>query len=189
MIVFEKTSHTYRLDGKVLPNVSTILNFIFPDKYKNIPAFILQNKATHGTKVHSGVQLLEAYQTTLEQVKKWQLGVYVELSIEEYLKIREKHNFTVLEMEQVVYTQDYAGTFDLIIEMEGKRYLCDIKTTAELDEEYLSWQLSLYEYAYGKTDGLYAIWLPKGKKGEFVKIKRKTKKEIEEVLKRFKEEL
>ena len=52
-----------------------------------------------------------------------------------------------------------------------------------LDEEYLSWQLSMYELAYGKKfDKLYAIWLPKGGIAKLVEIKRKNKKEIEKII-------
>ena len=66
--------------------------------------------------------------------------------------------------------------------------LCDIKTTASLDKEYLSWQLSLYAYAYGKEfDKLYAIWLPKKDLGKLVEIERRSKEEIEKLLKKVEE--
>ena len=65
--------------------------------------------------------------------------------------------------------------------------LCDIKTTAELDLEYLSWQLSFYELATGKTfDKLYAIWLPKKELGELVEIERKPRKELLRKLEEYK---
>ena len=65
--------------------------------------------------------------------------------------------------------------------------LCDIKTTSELDKEYLSWQLSFYELATNKHfDKLYAIWLPKKELGELVEIKRKSKEELLNKLEDFK---
>jgi hypothetical protein len=70
--------------------------------------------------------------------------------------------------------------------VNGKYSLIDIKTTAELDLEYLSWQLSLYDYPNKKRhDKLIAFWLPKRDLGKLVEIKRKTDKEIEELLKRI----
>jgi hypothetical protein len=64
--------------------------------------------------------------------------------------------------------------------------LLDRKTTAELDEEYLSWQLSYYELAKGKRyKKLYVEWLPKKGLGEDVEIKRKSKKELLEVLEKY----
>ena len=41
MIEFIEESHTYLIDGVITPSVSEILNFIFPDKYSNIPKQIL----------------------------------------------------------------------------------------------------------------------------------------------------
>ena len=77
----------------------------------------------------------------------------------------------------------------MIARIKNNLCLCDIKTTAELDEEYLSWQLSYYEMAVGKKfDKLYAIWLPKKDIGQVVEIKRKTKKEFMKKLKEFMEE-
>ena len=64
--------------------------------------------------------------------------------------------------------------------------LCDIKTTSELDTEYLSWQLSFYELATNKTfNKLYAIWLPKKELGELVEIKRKPKEDLLKKLEEF----
>ena len=133
--------------------------------------------------------MTELYQMKPDDALKWVTGVYERLCLEKYFKIKDENKFEVLEQEQKVFTKDYAGRFDMIIKMNGKKYLCDIKTTAKLDIEYLSWQLSLYEYAYGKVDGLVAIWLPKGKLGKLEHIKRKTKKEIENILKEYKESL
>ena len=70
--------------------------------------------------------------------------------------------------------------------------LCDIKTTAQLDKEYLSWQLSFYELAFmnmygNKFEKLYAIWLPKKGYGELVEIERKSISELLRVLKEFEE--
>ena len=62
--------------------------------------------------------------------------------------------------------------------------LVDIKTTYEVDEEYLSWQLSMYELAIGREfDKLYCLWLPKGGVGKLIEVKRKSKEEIEKVIK------
>lgn len=43
----------------------------------------------------------------------------------------EKTNPTVLNVEEVIYSRefDYAGTYDCMLEVDGKVYLCDLKTT------------------------------------------------------------
>ena len=89
----------------------------------------------------------------------------------------------------VSYEYEYAGRLDMIAFINRRRCLIDIKTTAELDKESLSWQLSLYEFASGERFlALYCLWLPKGKRGQLVKIERKTEEEILKKLGEFKNE-
>ena len=104
------------------------------------------------------------------------------------MKLKQKYDIEVLEQEQMIsYDYDYCGRFDMIAKVGKDICLCDIKTTAELDLEYLSWQLSFYEMAYGKMfDKLYAIWLPKKDLGQLVEVKRKSKEELINKLKEFK---
>ena len=180
MIEYIDELHLYLYDGEIIPSVSQILHEkIFPNKYKGVPQWILENKAIYGTKVHSIIEKLENEQ-------KYEIdSVYIQNSINQYLDLKEKNSIEVLEQEQIVcYKGLYAGRFDMIANINGKRCLCDIKTTAELDLEYLSWQLSMYELAYGERfDKLIAIWLPKKGLAQIVEIKRKRKSEIEKVIK------
>ena len=41
-----------------------------------------------------------------------------------------------------------AGRLDLVISMDGKTGLADIKRTSALDKEYLAYQLNMYRIAY-----------------------------------------
>ena len=174
MIEFIEQGHIYLKDGIIVPSVSEILHYIFPEKYKGIPNWVLEKKAEYGTKVHYAIECLE------QNKKLPNLNFYQELSLGQYKEIKEKNKIEVIEQETIVsYEYEYAGRLDMIAFVNNKLCLVDIKTTADLDEESLSWQLSLYELAYGrKFYDLYCLWLPKGKNGKLVKIKRKTKKEI-----------
>lgn len=174
MIEYLEEEHLYLIDCVLVPSVTQILQRIFPTKYKNIPKWILNNKAEYGTKVHKAVEELE------NGIELNYDSVYINESIKQYIRLKEKFNINVLEQERIVhYKKIYAGRFDMIAEINGKLSLCDIKTTAELDKEYLSWQLSLYELAYGKTfDKLYCIWLPKGGIGKLIEIERIEKEKI-----------
>lgn len=182
MIDFIEEQHIYLKDGIITPSVSEILHFIFPDKYKNVSAKVLNKKAEYGSKVHEAVEILEKTGEVIE------LNTYQQLSIEQYIKLKNKYNIEILEQEQMIsYDYDYCGRFDMIARIGEDTCLCDIKTTAELDIEYLSWQLSFYELATNKSfDKLYAIWLPKKELGELVEIKRKTKEELLNKLEEFK---
>ena len=187
---FIEEGHIYLKDGIIIPSVSDILKFIFPNKYSDIPIEILQNKAIYGTKVHEVVEMLEKEQKfEIGALKQEIEGInyIIESSIEQYLKLKKEFEIEMLEQEQIVnYKNHYAGRFDMVANINGVRSLCDIKTTAELDEEYLSWQLSFYELAKGKKfEKLYCIWLPKKGLGQLVEIERKPKKELLRVLKEF----
>ena len=117
----------------------------------------------------------------------------MELCLEEYKLLKEKYNIKALEQEIMVnYENKYCGRFDMIADIEKEYCLCDIKTTAELDTESISWQLSYYALAYAPEDyenkfkKFYAIWLPKKDMGKLVEIKKKSKKELLEKLEKNK---
>lgn len=182
MIEFIEDGHIYLKDGIVVPSVSEILDFIFPNKYSGIPNWVLENKANYGTTVHYAIECLESN----KELPK--LNLYQELSLEQYKNIKRKNRIQVVEQEKMVsYEYEYAGRLDMVAYVNLELSLVDIKTTATLDKESLSWQLSLYEFAYGKKfRKLYCLWLPKKGVGQLVEIKRKTKKEILEKLEEYK---
>ena len=189
MLEFLEAEHLYLLDGVIIPSVSEILHFIFPDKYKGVPAEVLSKKAEYGTKVHEAIEVLEKTGEVIE------LDYIQKASLEQYLRLKEKYGIEVIEQEEMIHFEDkYAGRFDMIAYVKEDYSLCDIKTTAELDYEYLSWQLSLYAYAYKRMypeinfKKLCSIWLPKKQIGHVVEIQKKTDEEIEELLKRYEEE-
>lgn len=186
---FIEEGHCYVLNGVILPSVSEILHFLFPDKYKNVSSLVLERKAEYGSEVHEYIEKFE--KGLFHELPN--LNIYQDSNIRHYHRLKAKHDIEVLEQEKMVhYSDKYAGRFDMIANVGGKESLCDIKTTVQLDKEYLSWQLSLYEFAYlwmnpakKKFKKLYTIWLPKGKVGELVEIPRKSKKEILKVIKDF----
>lgn len=183
MLEFIEESHTYVKDGVVLPSVSDILAFIFPDKNKDIPRSILDKKACFGTTVHASV---EAYESGSKMPK---MSYIEEACFEQYLKLKAKHNIEVINQEQMVsFLNIYAGRYDMTARIEGYNSLADIKTTATLDEEYLSWQLSFYELATGQMfEKLYAIWLPKKELGKLVEIQRIERQVLLDKLREYEE--
>lgn len=194
MITFLEEPHIYLVDGIITPSVSEILHFIFPDKYKGVDKRTLNKKAEYGTTIHESIEMYEANIKTMfvdeafdVTVQAKELSYIQEASLRQYVKLKREHKIDVLEQEMMIqYKGKYAGRFDMIADVNGALSLCDIKTTAELDEEYLSWQLSYYELAMNKTfDKLYAIWLPKKELGVLKEIKRKPKKLLIKKLNEF----
>lgn len=199
MIDFLEEGHIYLVNGVLTPSVSDVLSYIFPDKYKGVDERILNNKARYGTKIHNSIELYETIlkNNNLDVNEVFQYVVinevldYIqEASLRQYIKLKNENSITVLEQEKMIqYQGKYAGRFDMIADISGDVCLCDIKTTAVLDEEYLSYQLSYYELALGKTfDKLFAIWLPKRGLGVLKEIKRKSQEELLKKLNEFLEE-
>ena len=186
MVEFIEDGHIYLVDGIIIPSVSDILNFIFPNKYSNVPRQILNSKAEYGSRVHEAIECLEKGETLP------QLNYLQEASLEQWKKLKSENKIEVIEQEKMVnYGSHYCGRFDMIANVNGAYSLCDIKTTAKLDKESLSWQLSFYALAHNpdkyetEFEKFYAIWLPKREIGEVVEIERKTKEELLEKLKEF----
>ena len=181
MIEYIDQEHVYLYNGEIIPSVTKILSFIFPDKYKGIPEYILKSKATYGSKIHEAIEKFES-EGIIEK-----LDYIQEASFNQYLRLKKENQIEVIDQEQIIHYKDiYAGRYDMSCKVNGKYSLIDIKTTAELDVEYLSWQLSLYDYPNKKRhDKLMALWLPKRDLGKLVEIPRKSDKEIEELLERF----
>lgn len=187
MIEFDEENHTYIKDGIILKSVTQLLKELFPSKYDGIPKEILNNKAIYGTELHKYIEILENKKPKkpLGYIKRYyKPSIYQEESIRQYLDIKEKYNIEVLESEKIVsYKYLYAGTLDIKAIVNGKKAIIDIKTTYELDEDYVSWQTSLYEYADENVDELYCLWLPKGHLGRLIKLNRVSKEMIEVLIK------
>lgn len=176
MLEFIEETHTYLLDGKIIPSVTQLLKEIFPLKYDNVPIDILNKKSEYGTQVHKFIEIIEKKKPKkpLAYIKKYyKPNIYQEESLKDYLKIKEKYNIVITDSEKKVhYLDKYAGTLDLKGYVNNKSAIIDVKTTYELDEVYVAWQNSLYELADGKVDELYCLWLPKGRMGKLIKLEK-----------------
>lgn len=182
-VEFIESSHQYLVDGRLVPSVSTILKeTIFSNKYNGVSEEVLRKAAEFGTNVHKAIELSEDLF----------LSVAEQLVYDKWLELAKTENIVPILHEQIVNLDyDYAGTLDMIANVNGVRSLCDIKTTYNLDMEYLSWQLSLYRRAYYqsnpevKFEKMYAIWLPKRKNAQLIEITPKSDKVLDDLIERY----
>lgn len=163
--------HAYMLDLEELTGVTTVLKqVLFYDKYNGISEDVLRRAAARGTAIHEAVQAhllgipydpapdtLEFKAEAARALESWQayergseLQTMVETECVEYLVSNE---------------QDIASKIDVVFKNRGGEgyTLADIKTTSEFDEEYLSWQLSIYADFFRQQTGqqvsmLIAMW-------------------------------
>jgi len=168
-IEFLEDVHTYVCDGIIIPSVSELIRFKFPDAYAGIPERILKRKATYGTKVHQTIESFVHNDVSMEEIQKKRIDPDIKIAVEQFEILRKTWAFHIKDMEQIVSWQGrYAGTYDM---RTLDDYLIDLKTTAELHEEWLRWQLGLYYMACGiKHDFGFVIWLPKGKMAQVKQI-------------------
>ena len=186
-IEFSEKEHVYLADGVIIPSVSELIRFKFPEQYDGVPEKILKNKASYGTKVHRKIEEFINGKFTIEDLKTMKLDPDIKIAVEQFEYLRKNWAFYVKDVEQIVsYKGRYAGTYDIRAEDTDGDILIDLKTTADIHEEWLSWQLGLYYMALGiKKDIGYAIWLPKGKMAEVRQIAVKTHEECVQLLKAY----
>lgn len=106
-----------------------------------------------GSLIHAAIEayLLEEEHEVPEDAKK---------PLESFIKWFEEVEPKVLDVERIIYSQklDYAGTFDSLLEIDGKTVLCDVKSTNSsrsapngiYPEMFL--QLGAYSYALHEED-------------------------------------
>lgn len=153
---FEDETHTYRVDGHIVPSVTQLMKLKFGGKYSDVPADVLKKAQEKGTYIH---KVIECYCNGFDDN-----SVYTR----NFKFLQTRYRFHPIETELPIILEfggkTYAGRLDLILEMDGKKILADIKTSYTLDREYLGHQLNLYrigvEQSYDyKIEKLYGIHL------------------------------
>lgn len=176
---FIEETHTYLVDGQKVDSVTQILKKLFPNKYSNIDPEVLQRASERGTQVHKAIEAYcKGFDDWSDEVKDFKF-------------LQKRYNFKVLENELPLILQFgnkiYAGTADMIFKIDNAIALADIKTTSELDKNYLGYQLNLYkigiEQCYGyKIEQLYGIHIRDGKR-KLVKIPVVSEEQLYESMK------
>lgn len=142
-------THTYLVDGVIVPSVTQILKIRFGGKYSHVSRAVLNRAAQRGTEVH------QAIQDWCETGKESDL-----LELRNFKFLQKRYGFEVMENETpVILWRDgvpvAAGRLDLVLrDSEGRIGGGDIKRTSTLDKEYLAYQLNLYRIAYEQCYGI-----------------------------------
>lgn len=179
-IRFDKEQHRYFLGVAELSGITGFLKKrVFPNKYKDIPLWILDRAASNGTLIHESIELLDGGFPPAEMSDE----------LKSYQRIKKENNLTTVANEYIVTDKDhFASGIDLVLTNDKEEIiLADIKTTSVLDKEYVSWQLSIYAYLFEmqnpslKADKLFVIWL-RGDKSEYAEVERIDTEIIKDLL-------
>ena len=180
VLEYDDETHTYYVDGVIVPSVTQVIKFVYPSTYKDIDPSILERARKLGVKMHKDI---EDYENGLQVEHSEELDSYVKLK--SFIKWKVEHS----EIPIIIYNKGNplcAGRIDQIINIADEWYVNDLKRTSEVHYKNLTLQLSLYaigyEQCYGKSiKGGYCSHLKKDV-GEFISIKLDKNKAIEKVL-------
>ena len=150
--LFEESTHTYTLDGVVIPSVTEICAPITCGKYP--PVGVVQQAAARGTRVHELCALYDM--DALPDEIEAELVGYVKA----WAAFCRDYKPVWRHIELPLYGeidpgQPFAGTLDRIGDIDGRTRVVDIKTTASLDRPAkvaLCEQITGYEWLADLND-------------------------------------
>jgi len=140
-LAFDEATHTYSLDGKVVPSVTQILNIA--NDFGFVNKDVLDRASKFGTAVHKATELYDAC-----DLNEATLDIALLPYLDAWKMFLSNTNFRVISSEARVYSKHgYAGTFDRLGYLDGRLTLLDIKTSTTVARS-TSLQLAAYEQAY-----------------------------------------
>ena len=125
-IEFEARSHRYHLDGRPVPNVTRVISDLHD--FGSIPEGALERKRTIGGAVHRAIELDlegELDPTSIDPNVSGYFSAWRAFMEEKRLECY------LVECRVASSKYRYAGTLDLVGEMDGKEVLIDAKVSRE----------------------------------------------------------
>lgn len=136
------STHTYLVDGVIVPSITQILKSKFGNKYSGVDKDVLSKASEKGIKVHEAIEKY-CKAGEVEDMKE----------VKNFIFLQKQYKFEVIDNEVpiILFIGDKpvgAGRLDLVLKIEDEVGLGDIKRTSVLDKEYLTYQLNLYRIGY-----------------------------------------
>ena len=142
-LTFDEKGHIYRLDGMVIPSVTTLMKPLSLDFYRMVDPMVLDRAAKRGTAIHNALENYTRF--GIEDIEPEYDGYFE--SFRQWWELRKPFP---LATERRVYHKilRYAGTVDLLCLIDGRLTLVDYKTSAQVNEKLCAVQLEGYDRAY-----------------------------------------
>lgn len=178
-LVFYSEGHRYEYKHNELQGITGLIKkYIFPDKYKGVSEATLEQARARGSKIHEDI---EDYYAILRSGHE---PIYTPV-VERFHMMLRPTLLKVIDNEVTVTDfENFATNIDLVLhDTDGGVILGDIKTTAEYDDLYLRWQLSICAWMYEKcfgipVVGLVGVWMPMKGKGGVREVERLPNEEV-----------
>lgn len=157
---FDAATHTYTLDGEVVPSATQLVEQLYPFDPTVMNQTMLEQATERGTKVHKDIEILIESDINVSDEES---RPYIE-SFQEWSRQFGLERFDC-ECEKMVCNEKnkYAGTVDLILNEkpakntfssggESERWIIDFKTTSSINVPKVGIQLALYAEAIGLVE-------------------------------------
>lgn len=127
MLTFDVDTHTYRVRGKVVPGVTSVLAPL--TDFSAVPPDVMRRASEFGKAVHAACELDD-----LDQLDEHALDPAIKPYLDAWRKFCAEHRveWEWIEAPKHHPTLGYAGTPDRIGKVNGLLAVVDIKTTAAL---------------------------------------------------------
>lgn len=142
-LTFDEDGHIYRLNGLVIPSVTTLMKPLSDDFYRTVDPEVLNRAAKRGTAIHNAVENFTEF--GIRDISPQYAGYF-----ESFLQWWELRKPEPLAMEHKVYHKilRYAGTADLLCIIDGRLTLVDYKSSAQVNTKLCAVQLEGYDRAF-----------------------------------------
>ena len=142
-LTFEEKGHIYRLNGQIIPSVTTLMKPLSEQVYGTVDPAILEKASRRGTAIHNAIENYLQY--GVEDIEPGYEGYFTS-----FIRWYEKKKPKVVATERKVYHKilRYAGTSDLLVIIDGRLTLVDYKSSAQVYTKLCSVQLEGYDRAY-----------------------------------------
>ena len=164
---FEEERHVYRLNGVEIPSVSAVMKPLSSSVYGDVDPYVLSAAANRGTAVHEAIENWLHY--GIEDVPPSYTGY-----LDAFIKFWKEYKPTLIVAEYRMYHKylRYAGTCDLLLDIDGERWLVDNKTSSRIEKMLTRVQLEAYKKALAthgiRTDRKAILHLKKTGKYSFM---------------------
>jgi hypothetical protein len=140
---FDEPSHTYRLNGRIVPSVTRLLDSANLISFEGIPQSVLDRKKLIGSAVHKACELDD-----LGVLDETTVADLIEPYLVAYRRFKRETDFVPLLIEHRVAEPilGYAGTLDRTGLVRGEPSQLDLKTTVALSPA-VGVQTAAYERA------------------------------------------
>lgn len=141
-LTFESGTHTYRLNGIIIPSVTTVLGPLNDLKYSGIGEKTLEKAADKGSAVHEAIE--NWIEFGIEDIEPEHRGYF-----DAFLKWWKEYNPIPVATERKLYhrVMRYGGTIDFLAYIEDELTLIDFKTTYVMNDMTFGVQLEAYSQA------------------------------------------